>query len=116
MQLYMKIKFEKTQGLWYAILPEYLEAGGDFNDCLMVENAPEMLDILSGFTNDVSLILSDKELSDSLLLLEKDREQQDWAYYNVQQNKYNFNLQVGLCPVNKFVWKGIHPKQIWITL
>jgi hypothetical protein len=111
----MIIKFQKIQGLWYAILPEYIEAGGDFNDCLMVENTPEMLDLLSNNTEEIEVIIDNKLIINADLVLELENQEFGWAYYTPMENDFGFYPEhVGLCPVNLFVWGGSHPETIWI--
>jgi hypothetical protein len=112
----MIVKFEKLQGLWYAILPEYIEQGGEFSDCLMVENAPEMLDILSAGTDVIQVLVSDKLITNADIVLEKDRDEDEWGYYDPMENDHGFYAQVGLCPVNKWVWNGIHPDIIYMKV
>ena len=111
------IKFEKIQDLWYAILPEYIEAGGDFNDCLMVDGAPEMLDRLSNNGDEITLVLSNKEMDYDCRLSKYD-EESGWGFYlcffGAVKDKNRFH--VGLCPVNLFVWGGRHPEIIYVKI
>lgn len=110
------IKFEKIQGLWYAILPEYIEQGGDFNDCLMVDGAPEMLDKLSNNGDEVTLILSETPM-DSDCRLSKYDEESGWGFYLCYFGAVKTGgFHVGLCPVNMFAWKGIHPEMIYVKI
>jgi hypothetical protein len=110
-----KIKFEKIQGLWYAILPEYLEAGGDFGDCLMVHNTPEMLDILSEGGDVVEVLIDNKPIVDCDIKFLLSKIDSDWGFYNPHsENKIKFDKEIGLCPVNLFVWGGTHPDFIYI--
>jgi hypothetical protein len=111
------IEFQKIQGLWYAILPEYIDQGGDFNDCLMVDGAPEMLDKLSNNGESVLLILSETETSDYDCRLSKYDEEDDWGYYLCYFGVVILGgFHVGLCPVNMFAWKGKHPQIIYVKI
>jgi len=112
----MKIKFEKIQDLWFAIVPEYIEAGGDFNDCLMVDGAPEMLDMLSNNGEQITLIMTKEKNDLATASLKKYTEISDWGFYHFNFNSDYKNVHVGLCPVNKFAWNGIHPDLIYLQI
>jgi hypothetical protein len=110
-----KIKFEKIQGSWFVMLPQYIEEGGDFADCLMVHNTPELLDILSNNGNIVEVLIDNKPIIDHDIYFLIIKEENDWGYYEPHiDNKLNFNKEIGLCPVNLFVWHGQHPDLIYI--
>jgi len=109
------IEFKKMQDLWFAILPEYIEQGGDFNDCLMVDGAPEMLDRLSNSTDEITLLLSTEEIPSDCVLSKYD-EEMDWGYYLCKFPNDKKGKHVALCPVNSFVWVGKHPNKIYIRI
>ena len=113
----MKVKFEKTQGQWYAVLPEYIEAGGDYADCLMVDGAPFMLDRLSNNGTEITvMVMQDTYIEDSDAVLTKYAESNNWGSYTCEYKGDPKTHHVGLCPVNQFVWDGIHPDIIYIKI
>jgi hypothetical protein len=110
-----KIRFEKIQDSWFAILPQYIEDGGDFADCLMVHNTPDLLDILSENGDVVEVLIDNTPITDCDISFLLRSEENEWGYYEPQpNNKLGFDKEIGLCPVNLFVWHGNHPEAIYI--
>jgi len=131
-----RVKFIKVQGAWYADLPQYIEDGGNFADCLMVAGAPELIEKLGG-TDSLTVTISDKWIEGSHAILIKDYAtytEDDpadlsgpgWSYYVAlilprriskdPSSPFTETFSVGLCPVNAWVFGGQHPNTIFIKL
>ena len=103
----------KTRGSQYYL--NILKKGGDFADCLMVHNTPELLDILSDNGDVVEVFIDNKPIIDCDVSFLLHTEENDWGYYDPHSNnKLEFDKEIGLCPVNLFVWHGKHPELIYI--
>ncbi len=119
--------FVKEGGLWYADLPEFLEAGlGDRNDLLMVAGSDTFLDLLTGGGNR-KLRNSDRPFEGHRIAMcidamGLDRELLDsvghnlvdyGAYYQVTTlDGRRFSHRLRLCPVAKYVFGG-YPRNIY---
>lgn len=126
----MILSFIKQDGLWYADIPEYLEHGGYFSDCLMVAGAPEFIESMAGdkATSAVFEVSTEwfpgfeailnKVVEGTVL-----EEEGSWGTYLA--TKYDIASRkgdtlpsitryVGLCPVNQFVFDGRHPNTIYL--
>jgi len=97
---------------WYVDLPEW---GGSKEDLEMIEGADTMLDIISQGENNVILTIS-LEFFNSCDVLEKieDTPSIGGALYIMKYyNGVEYNLQLWLCDVTKFVF-GYLPEKIYI--
>jgi hypothetical protein len=119
-----KVVFVKLQDLWYADIPEYIENGGEFSDCLMVDGAPELIEELGGVEK-LTVIASTEELDNSDAILRKTKipgEDSGWAkyfcsiFFPKETKQYTQSWLVGLCPVNSWVFGGEHPDYIFIKV
>jgi hypothetical protein len=128
-----KVTFIKIQDSWYANIPEYLEQGGLFSDCLMVAGAPELIEKLGGEIT-LTVTVSDKWIDGYHAALMKDyvtntseeSESSNWSYYVAlifprritkdPTSPFTETLNVGLCPVNAWVFGGSHPDTIFIKI
>lgn len=113
MKTYRFIKEEKK---WYIDLPEYIEQGGDKGDLQMVEGADVMLDVMSGNTSEVSLIISRDQFdyADTLQLIEVcDPVIGGGMYLLAEYEGKNINQQMWLCAVTEFVF-GDLPEMIYV--
>jgi hypothetical protein len=123
----MLLKFIRVDECWYVDLPEYIEGGGQFEDCLMVAGAPEFIESIIG-KDKVSCTF---EVStdwfkdfDAILLKEKEDTDDNWGHYigTIYNRKHvidrivmSVSMNVSLCPVNSWVW-GDHPNSIFLKL
>ena len=112
--------FSKEGSLWYVDLPGY---PGSKADLLMVANADVLLERLSRGAPSVSVrvaIEHDAIFSKQadLVLAKTEVSPTDWGVYKVfnqVEGKFaNLPKEIGLCPVNKFVWGGVHPDVIFM--
>lgn len=124
-----KLRFYKEDTLWYIDLPEFLEEGlGTKNNLLMVDGADLLLDHLSGNNNEIELFISDTEkegyeIVEHLYKRGEGLNQQllgkvghapvDSGMYYQTTTAIHIN-HVWLCPVTKYVFKGIYPDDIYI--
>ena len=124
------LSFYKESGIWYADLPEFLEAGlGTKANLMMVDGSDTFLDYLSNETNKATLKIStetfegyDAELNkkhigmNKTLLDEIGHAFVDYgAYYDVEKYRDNIiNHQLWLCPVTEYVFEGGYPDKIYI--
>ena len=129
------VKFIKVQNSWYADLPQYIEDGGSFADCLMVAGAPDLIEKLGGVDN-LTVTVSDNWIEGYHAVLTKDystytdddsgEEGFGWSYYVAlilprritkdPTSPFTETLSVGLCPVNAYVFGGYHPDTIFIKI
>jgi len=108
--------FIKEDRKWYIDLPEYIEQGGDKGDLQMVDGADVMLDVMSGNTNEVSLIISRDQFedSDTLQLLEVcDPVIGGGMYLFSEYEGKNISQKMWLCAVTEFVF-GDLPEKIFV--
>lgn len=122
------LAFVKDQGIWYADLPEFLEAGlGTLTNLMMVDGADTFLDQLAQGKPRITLQISTKPfpgwqarmrkigkgLNQSLLQLIGHAPVDYGAYYNVTQlNGQPHDHQLWLCPVTEYVF-GNYPTEIY---
>jgi hypothetical protein len=105
------LSFYKREGLWYADLPEYIEAGGSEEDCLMISGADTWLDMLAEGASRISVRISIKEiLPEKINLLEKD--ESGGTYIASTYKGKSYAHQLWLCPVTLFVL-GDYPGVIY---
>lgn len=110
----MKISFYKTQGSWFADLPDYIEQGGTEADCLMVAGADTWLDKLSGGKDTISLLISDKgPLREKMERHEEDEFGATYVAHTYEDE--DINHQLWLCPVTLFVFNK-YPKTIYYEI
>jgi hypothetical protein len=123
--------FVKDNGLWYADLPEFLEAGlGDRNNLLMVAGSDTFLDLLSRGGDRIRLRISDRPFEghriamrmdtlglDRELLASVGHNPVDYgAYYEVSTlDGRPFQHRLWLCPVTEFVF-GSYPENIYASI
>lgn len=111
----MNIRFYKeSDNRWYADLPEWegLKAALE-----MVMGADTMLDILSEGEGDVTLFMSTTQTNNSEILtfLYETPDFGEGAYYHMESYMgLEFNLDIWLCDVTKFVF-GEFPKIIYFN-
>jgi hypothetical protein len=126
-----KLSFIKENDIWYADLPEFLEAGlGTKANLMMVDGADTFLDILSKNGDSITLNISDevfdgyqssmkkikKGLNAQLLELVGHAKVDYGAYYNVlEHNNQSFNHKLWLCPVTEYVF-GYYPDNIYVSI
>lgn len=127
-----QVNFIKVQGSWYADLPEYIEQGGTFGECLMVAGAPQLIEMLGG-TDKLAVEISTEWMPNCDAILSKTYSTQEddegealssgpgWSYYatmilSKSTDEPHRTLNVGLCPVNAWVFGGTHPNTIFIKL
>ena len=126
------LSFYKENGIWFADLPQYLDAGlGTKANLMMVDGADTFLDVLANNQNHATLKISTNLLDESDAVLSKkglglNQELLDLighakvnygAYYKVDQYKgVPINHQLWLCPVTEYVFEGYYPQTIYIKL
>jgi hypothetical protein len=132
-----KVTFIKLDGSWYADLPQYIEQGGTLGECLMVAGAPQLIESLGGVDR-LTVEISTDWISGCDAFLSKVYSTQTddeglntesgpgWTYYAaiilLQQTNAGVGsqpyktLNIGLCPVNAWVFGGTHPNTIFIKL
>ena len=124
------LSFYKENGIWFADLPAFLNAGlGTKANLMMVDGADTFLDFVSNNQNRAALKISITpfEGSDAILnkiglglnqgLLDKiGHAKVDYgAYYHIEKFKgIVINHQLWLCPVTEYVFEGIYPQTIYI--
>lgn len=125
------LSFAKENGIWYADLPEFLEAGlGSKANLMMVDGADIFLDLLAQGNEYITLSISSKPfqgwqtkmhkikigLNSSLLQLIGHAPVDYGAYYKVNQmNGEAYNHQLWLCPVTEYVF-GNYPQEIFTSI
>lgn len=126
------LSFYKEDGIWYADLPAFLEAGlGTKTNLMMVDGSDTFLDYISNNQDKASLKLSTEPFEGSEAVLNKIRIGMNrglldnighaivdyGAYYLVEKFKENIlNHQLWLCPVTEYVFEGGYPEKIYIKL
>lgn len=125
------LSFVKEKGIWYADLPEFLEAGlGSKANLMMVDGADTFLDLLAQGNDSITLTISSKPfqgwqtkmhkikvgLNSTLLQLIGHAPVDYGAYYKVtQMNGEAYNHQLWLCPVAEYVF-GNYPQEIYTSI
>lgn len=125
------LSFAKENGIWYADLPEFLEAGlGSKANLMMVDGADIFLDLLAQGNEYITLSISSKPfqgwqtkmhkikigLNSSLLQLIGHAPVDYGAFYKVNQmNGEAYNHQLWLCPVTEYVF-GNYPQEIFTSI
>ena len=125
------LRFVKEGGLWYADLPEFLEAGlGDRNDLLMVAGSDTFLDMLSRNGRRIRLRISDRPFQGHAISMDIDSIGLDrglleavghnpvdyGAYYQVTSlGGKPFSHRLWLCPVAEYVF-GRYPERIYAAI
>lgn len=112
----INLKFYKeNDGRWYIDLPEWTGSKADLE---MVCGADTLLDKLSHQGKEVVCKVSEIPV-ENFELLEFIREAQEWqngAFYRIRSIcGENFNLQVWLCNVTRFVF-GYFPRKIYLSV
>jgi hypothetical protein len=126
------LSFYKENGIWFADLPQFLDAGlGTKANLMMVDGADTFLDHVSNNQNRAILKISTSQFQDSDAALHKmglglNQELLDLighakvdygAYYRVEKFKeITINHQLWLCPVTEYVFEGTYPETIFIKL
>ena len=121
-------RFYKEQGIWYIDLPEFLEAGlGTKGNLMLVSGADVLMDVLSGYGDDMILTFADEPLENTEHTLVKQRIGLDMqllallghapvdygAYYDWKENN---DQSVWLCPVAEHIFQGNYPETIYLTV
>ena len=126
------LSFYKEDGIWYADLPAFLEAGlGTKTNLMMVDGSDTFLDYISNNQGKATLKLSTETFEGSEAVLNKIRIGMNrglldnighaivdyGAYYLVEKFKENIlNHQLWLCPVTEYVFEGSYPEKIYIKI
>jgi hypothetical protein len=126
------LSFYKENGIWFADLPQFLDAGlGTKANLMMVDGADTFLDHVSNNQNRATLKISTSQFQDSDTVLHKiglglnqellnligHAKVNYGAYYKVDQFKGTLiNHQLWLCPVTEYVFEGYYPQTIYIKL
>ena len=112
----MNFKFYKSStNRWYVDLPNW---PGPKDDLEMSMGADIMLDIIAQGEGEVLLdfTLEPNEKYDTLVFLKETEEFGEGAYYHMESYQgFEFNLDVWLCDVTKFVF-GDFPKVIYFSI
>jgi hypothetical protein len=117
--------FYKENGIWYIDLPEFLESGlGTKSNLMMVGGSDIFLDRLSGHTSQVKVKFSKLPFPGSITQLNRTRLGHDESYLDsvghakVDGGAYymslDFNLEIWLCPVTKYVFQEDYPERIYL--
>ena len=108
-----RIKFEKTQNCWFAVIPEW---EGPHGDLQMVAGADNFLDILCEGEWDVWLTLSTEPMGENRLdLIEETPDSGGGNYLLKKYLGIEMNHKMWLCYVTEFVF-GSMPKTIWFAV
>ena len=126
------LSFNKENGIWFADLPAFLDAGlGAKANLMMVDGSDTFLDYVSNNQKRATLKISTSffEGSDAVLnkiglginqsLLDQiGHAKVDYgAYYHVEKFKeIAINHKLWLCPVTEYVFEGTYPETIFIKL
>ncbi len=126
------MSFYKENSLWYADLPQFLEAGlGVKANLLMVDGADRFLDFLSNNGHLATIQLSTEPFEGAEAVLHKiniglnrsileavGHAPVDYgAYYHVKTYREQvLNHQLWLCPVTEYVFEGGYPDEIYIKV
>ncbi len=125
------IGFYKEDGIWYADLPEFLEAGlGTRANLMMVDGADTFLDKLSEMGDRITLRISPEDFKGSEIVMHKIRIGLDQAvldavghapvdygaYYRVDKDHGEpSDHLLWLCPVTEYVF-GDYPDIIYAAI
>lgn len=126
------LSFNKENGIWFADLPAFLDAGlGAKANLMMVDGSDTFLDYVSNNQKRATLKISTSffEGTDAVLnkiglginqsLLDQiGHAKVDYgAYYHVEKFKeIAINHKLWLCPVTEYVFEGTYPETIFIKL
>ncbi|MES2827296.1 MAG: DUF6717 family protein [Bacteroidota bacterium] len=107
-------RFYKTAAhKWFVDLPDW---GGNIDDLEMVEGADEMLDIISGYSEECHLRMSDERFDEAeVLVLDRPKLEEfgGGGIYVLECYKDNqLNHELWLCGVTQTVFKDL-PKHIY---
>jgi len=107
------LKFYKRDNRWFVDFPEYINAGGTEDECEMVAGADVWLDIISDYSDSITLKVSDEQsLKENLVLYEV---LETGAVYVVQTYEFEvINKEMWLCPVTLFLF-GHYPETIYYS-
>ncbi len=124
------LSFYKENGIWFADLPAFLDAGlGTKANLMMVDGADTFLDHVSNNQNCATLKISTSQFAGTDSVLHKTgiglnqglldqighAKVNYGAYYIVDQFKGALiNHQLWLCPVTEYVFEGMYPQTIYI--
>lgn len=122
-------RFYKEEERWYIDLPEFLELNlGTKDNLLMVLGADDLLDYLSKNSNEITLQFSDEmkfRPDETLVKIQEGKDDDELIAANhplVDEGAYYVPLlnevieTVWLCPVTRWVFEGIYPKNIYIRV
>lgn len=105
-------KFTKEEdNKWYIVLPEW---DGDKSDLEMVCGADTMLDIISQGELVVHLSIDTMPFNESRITLTISHEDGGGGWYNLSSGLYDFEFDVWLCKVTKFIY-GYMPKKLYCS-
>jgi hypothetical protein len=123
------LTFYKENGIWFADLPQFLDAGlGTKANLMMVDGADTFLDHVTNNQNRAILKISTSQFEGSDAALNKiglglnqslldqigHAKVNYGAYYKVDQFKGALiNHQLWLCPVTEYVFEGTYPQTIY---
>lgn len=107
----MIFDFEKVDGKWYAVLPDY---PGDYEDLEMVDGADTMLDTITTDDMMATLDVSDEEPT------EGDYGVANLIYHDDMGGTYKIDCsfytgEFWLCNVTHYVF-GEHPETLYLSL
>lgn len=92
-----------------------MEKGGSVSNLLMVGGADTWLDHLSGYSNEVTLTISeDDELPNKLKMIKGNGHGR--TYVAEQSDGKLKDHEVWLCPVTEFIFDGYYPKTIYYQI
>lgn len=107
----MKLSFIKEENnRWYAILPDW---EGDKEELEMVMGADVMLDILSGYSDYVELMLDVDDFVGNTFKLQFLKDESDGGVYFLNMSGMTEDFELWLCHVTKFVFNGDLPKTLY---
>jgi len=123
MTSFIKRFYKDPDGRWFIDLPEYIQAGlGDKSNLEMVAGADRLLDMVSKNTNEVTIRFSSEPFENYNYKLERssdygydtelDPEDDPGGWYTVKSLKMN----LWLCPVTLYLFDGIYPSNIFISI
>lgn len=124
------IGFIKKDGAWFADLKDYLLAGGEFNQCVMVSGSDSIIEYLAKgkeyitLTASLSPIRANNELDYDVLLvkeandIEMHEDSGGASYRAIEGSASQIITQnkCWLCSVSTFVFNGKHPDIIFIKV
>lgn len=108
----MEFTFEKKDGKWFIVLPEWKDNPDDLQ---MVNGADTLLDILSPHQLEVTLKVWLSKPDTSCVSINKIAQDGQGATYQVSDCA-DYNGTVWLCNVTKFIFLGFHPQQIYFQV